>query len=160
MTFKDAVGVQCGIASEVSAAKRATKSVSGGWIWIWIFSDMRGQRIRGKDHLPRMFKAKSESDKGGGKLRGGWKNRGRGKHTVKPLPKNGLGPPPPPMIRFAPPRFVYALSFPLRKRAQTRPIPLSKASKTGFGEHPQSTASPPKICTMRFPPPFSLSPKQ
>ena len=28
------------------------------------------------------------------KNKGGWKTQGRGKHTVKPLPKNGFGPPP------------------------------------------------------------------
>ena len=37
----------------------------------------------------------------------GWKTQGRGKHTIKPLPKKGL--------------------------AQTRPIPLSEASESGFG---------------------------
>ena len=26
---------------------------------------------------------------------GGWKTQGRGKHTIKPLPKNGFGAPPP-----------------------------------------------------------------
>ena len=56
----------------------------------------------------------------------GWKTQRRGKHTIKPLPKNGFGPPPP-MIRF------FALLFPQRKPAQTRQIPLSEASKTGFG---------------------------
>ena len=32
----------------------------------------------------------------------GVENSGEGKHTIKPLPKNGFGPPPP-MIRFPPP---------------------------------------------------------
>ena len=27
------------------------------------------------------------------KNKGGWKTQGRGKHTIKPLPKNGFGPP-------------------------------------------------------------------
>ena len=34
--------------------------------------------------------------------KGGWKTQGRGKHTIKPLPKHGFGPPPP-VIRFPPP---------------------------------------------------------
>ena len=62
----------------------------------------------------------SEKNKGGRKL------RGRAKHTIKLFPKNGFGPPPP-MI-CSPPLFVHAY----RKRAQTRRIPFSDASKTGF----------------------------
>ena len=27
------------------------------------------------------------------KNKGGWKTQGRGKHAIKPLPKNGFGPP-------------------------------------------------------------------
>ena len=55
------------------------------------------------------------------KNKGGWKTQGRGKHTIKPLPKNGFGPPPP-MTRFPPP-FVHALSFSLEQTCtdQTNP---------------------------------------
>ena len=40
------------------------------------------------------------------KNQGGWKTQGRGKYTIKPLPKNGFGPPPPPPTydAFPPPR--------------------------------------------------------
>ena len=37
------------------------------------------------------------------KTKGWGETQGRGKHTIKPLPKNGFGPPPPLMIRFPPP---------------------------------------------------------
>ena len=42
----------------------------------------------------------------GQRNKGGWKTQGRGKHTIKPLPKNGSGPPPmtrsPPLPLFTP----------------------------------------------------------
>ena len=47
-----------------------------------------------------------------GKNKGGWKTQGRGKHTIKPLPKNGFGPPhlwyvsPPPPVCFRPVVFL------------------------------------------------------
>ena len=56
---------------------------------------------------------------------GAWKTQGRGKHTTNPSPKKVLDPPPPPTIR-SPTRLS-------RKRAQTRPTPLSEASKPSFG---------------------------
>ena len=40
----------------------------------------------------------------------GWKTQGRGNHTRTPLPKNGFGPPPP-MIRFPPPRLFTPCHF-------------------------------------------------
>ena len=43
-----------------------------------------------------------------------------------------------------------------RKRAQTRPIPLSVASRTGFGGRTLQYVSPP-IARYMFPPPFAVS---
>ena len=40
--------------------------------------------------------------------------QGRGKYAIKPLPKNGFGPPPL-MIRFPPTPFIHALSFSLEE---------------------------------------------
>ena len=129
--------------------------------------------------------APSEKNKGGGKLRGGewgsnfdphapekfvWdlcfilkakrggKLRGGGKHTINPLPKNGFGPPPPPMIRFPRPLCSRNVIL-LRKRAQTRQIPLSEASKTGFGGGAlwYVFPPPPKIARYVLPPPFAHS---
>ena len=37
------------------------------------------------------------------KKKRGWKTQGRGKHTIKPLPKNGFGPPPPHLWYVSPP---------------------------------------------------------
>ena len=47
-----------------------------------------------QNRLPGRIREKQR----GGELRGG-------EHTIKPLPKNGFGPPPPLMIRFPPPLF-------------------------------------------------------
>ena len=63
----------------------------------------------------------SESGKRGGKLTGG-------ETDVKPLSKNGLGPPPPPMIRFHHPPSVHALSFSLEDTGTDQTNPLSEAS--------------------------------
>ena len=56
-------------------------------------------------------------------------NSGGGKHTVKPLPRNVCGAPQPTI--YFPPPFLLCDS---RKEAPTRPIPVSEASKSGFGE--------------------------
>ena len=41
----------------------------------------------------------------------GVENSGGGKHTIKPLPRNGFGPPPP-MIRFPTPHLFSPCCFP------------------------------------------------
>ena len=58
------------------------------------------------------------------KNKGGWETEGRGKHTIKPLPKNGFGPPPTYDTIPPPPLFT---------QCHSPQIPLSEASKTGFG---------------------------
>ena len=73
--------------------------------------------------------------KGGG-------TQGRGKHTIKPLPKNGFGPPPT-YDTFPPPPLFTPCHSHLRKRAQTGQIPFSEASKTGFGGGTLRYVSPP-----------------
>ena len=52
---------------------------------------------------------------------GGGETQGRGKHTVKPLPTKGLGPP---THDTFPPPLVHALSFSLEETGtgQTNPI--------------------------------------
>ena len=87
----------------------------------------------------------------------GWKTQGRGKHTIRPLPKNGFGRPPPTYDTFPPPRLFTQCHFPLRERAQTRPIPLSEASKTGFGGHALWYVFHPQNRTMRFASPLAVS---
>ena len=72
---------------------------------------------------------------------GGWKTQGRGNHTINPSPKTVLDPPPTygtfPSLLFTP------YHFPQRKRTQTRRIPVSEASKTGFGGGTLQYVSPP-----------------
>ena len=84
------------------------------------------------------------------KQRGG--NSGEGKTYHKAPPQKRF------MIRFPPP-FVHAMSFSLEgKRAQTRQIPLSETSKTGFGwGHFIARTFPPQNRTIRFVPSFANS---
>ena len=65
-------------------------------------------------HLARNIRTLTSEKKGG------WKTQGRGEHTIKPLPKNGLDSPP--MIPFPTP-FVHTLSFSLEEtgKDQTNP---------------------------------------
>ena len=74
---------------------------------------------------------------------GEWKLKGMGKHTIKPLQKNGFGPPPPPMINFPP-------------RVCSRPVIFL----TGNWHRPDQShfLRPPKLVLkarsfVRFPPP-------
>ena len=76
--------------------------------------------------------------------KGGWKTRGGGEHTVKPLPKNMIGSPPPPYDTIPPRLFGDSLSF-KRKEAPTRATPISEASKSGFGEHALQYVFTPQI---------------
>ena len=60
------------------------------------------------------------------------------------------------MIRSPPPLFTPC-HFPQRKRAQTRRIPFSEASETGFGGGTLWYVFAPQNRTIRFPPPFANS---
>ena len=60
----------------------------------------------------------------------GVETQGRGKHTIKPLPKQGFGPPPP-MIRFPRP-FVHALSFSLEATGTDQTNPTFSGLQTWF----------------------------
>ena len=85
--------------------------------------------------------------KGGGKL------KGRGKHTIKPFPKNGFWTPH--LWYVFPPRLFSPCCLPWRKPAQTRQIPLAEASKTGFGGRALWYIFPPKIARYVLPPPLA-----
>ena len=96
----------------------------------------------------------------------GVENSGEGKTYHKTPPQKRFWTPPPPMIRFAPHLFAPC-HFHWRKRAQTRQIPLSEASKSGLEGALYSTFPPPQNRTIqnrtiRFAPPkaaFQLSHK-
>ena len=83
----------------------------------------------------------------------------RGKHTIKPLPKNGFGPPLPPMIRSPPPLCSRPVIFHREETGtdQTNPIecPLQKLVLEGAL---YSAFPPPQNRTMRFlnPPPHPV----
>ena len=81
----------------------------------------------------------------------GWKTQGRGNISLNPSPKTVLDPAHPTYHTFPPPRCVHAPSFSLEEAAQTRRIPLSEASKTGFGGARYSP--PPKLHDTFCPPP-------
>ena len=66
----------------------------------------------------------------------GWKTQGRGKHTMKPLPKNGFGPPPT-YDTFPPPPLVFALLFSLEETG-------TEPSKLVLEAALYGTFSPPK----------------
>ena len=88
----------------------------------------------------------------------GVENSGEGKTYHKtPPPKRFWTPPP--LIHFPPPCLFTQCHFPLRERAQTRQIPLSEPSKTGFGGHTLWYVSfppppTPKIARYVLPPPL------
>ena len=88
------------------------------------------------------------------KSKGGGGTRGRGKHSIKPLPKTGLDPP---TYDAIPPPFAHALSFSLEEPGTDQTHPISQASKTGFGGALSCTFSPPKSHNT-FCPPFANRP--
>ena len=63
----------------------------------------------------------------------GWKTEWRGKHTIKTHPQKRFWTPPPTYDTFPPHLFTPCDFFLWRKRAQTRQIPLSEASKSAVG---------------------------
>ena len=72
-----------------------------------------------------------------------WKTQGRGKHTTKPLPKNGFGPPH--LWYVFPPPFVHAMSFPLEGTGTDQTNPTFGALQNSFWRaHSHDTFSPPK----------------
>ena len=92
------------------------------------------------------------------KTKGGGKTRGGGETYHKTPPQKRFWTPPL-MIRFPPPPLFTQCHSPQRKRAQTRQIPFSKASKTGFGGGAlwYVFPPPPKIARYVLPPPFANS---
>ena len=83
----------------------------------------------------------------------GVENSGEGKTYDKPSPKTVLDPPTYDTFPL-PPRLFTPCEFPLRKRAQSRQIPLSEASKTSFGGGTlRHVFHLPKNRTIRFAPP-------
>ena len=74
-----------GNGSEMMLCSLDAQSSERQGCWVYQFQDAWNHQIQRKT-------------KGGG-------TQGRGKHTIKPLPKNGFGPPPL-MIRFPPPLFT------------------------------------------------------
>ena len=87
------------------------------------------------------------------KNKGGWKTQGSGKHTIKPPSQKRFWNPPP-MIRFPPPVCFRPVVF-LRGNRQTRQIPFSEASKTGFGGRTLWYVFPPENRTIRSAPPLA-----
>ena len=98
------------------------------------------QHLNSKD-LPGIFPTGSATQSGPlqRKTKGG--NSGEGKKNHKTPPQKRFWTRPP-MIRFPLPLFTPC-SFLWRKRAQTRRIPFSEASKTGFGGGTLCYVSPP-----------------
>ena len=90
---------------------------------------------------------RSEKNKGGG-------NSGEGKTYHKAPPQKQFLDPPTYDTIFPPPPLFTQSHSPYRKRAQTRQIPLSEASKTGFWRgHFIVRFPPPKITRYVLPPP-------
>ena len=85
----------------------------------------------------------------------GVKTQWRGKNTIKPFPKNGFAPP---THDTSPPPLLTPCHSPEREQAQTRQIPLSEASKIGFGRGHFIVRSPPppQNRTIRFAPPLRI----
>ena len=90
-----------------------------------------------------------EKQRGGGKLRGG-------KHTIKPLPKNGFGPPH--LWYDFPPPFVYAMSFSLEETGTNQTNPTFWGLQNWFWRGGFMVRFPPtQNRTIRFAPPFANS---
>ena len=86
------------------------------------------------------------------KNKGGWKTQGRGKHTVKPLPKNGFGPPPPTYDTFLPPPFAHAMSFSFEGTGTDQTNPTFGALQNRFLEGTHMVRFPPPKSHDTFPP--------
>ena len=86
------------------------------------------------------------------KNKGGWKTQGRGKHTIKPLPKNGFGPP---HLWYVspPPPFVFALLFSLEETGTDQANPTLWGLQNWFWRAHSMVRFPPQNRTIRFPPP-------
>ena len=92
------------------------------------------------------------------KNKGVWKTQGRGKHTIKPLPKNSFGPPPP-MIRFPPPsvRF-HPVVFLRGNRHRPGKSHFLRPPKLVLEGALYGTFPPPQNRTIRFAPPLAAGP--
>ena len=76
--------------------------------------------------------------------------------TDKVPPPKRFWPPPHLWYDFPPP-FVHAMSFSLEETGTARQIPLSEASKTGFGGALYSTFPPPPKIARYVSPPFAIA---
>ena len=92
------------------------------------------------------------------KNKGGWKTQGRGKHTIKPLPKNGFWTTPP-MIRFPPP-FVFALLFSLEETSTDQANPTFWGLQNWFWRARSMVRFPPPKSHDTFCPPISRLPRR
>ena len=103
-------------------------------------------------YYPRVFLASVRE-----KQRGGGKTQGRGKHTIKPLPKNGFGPPPHLWYDFPPP-FVYAMSFSWEETGTNQTNPTFWGLQNWFWRGGFMVRfPPPQNRTIRSAPPFANS---
>ena len=86
------------------------------------------------------------------KTKGGGETQGRGKHTIKPLPKNSFGPP---HLRYDFPPPLCSRNVILLRGNGHRPdkSPFLRPPKLGLRGAPYSTFSPPKIVRYVLPPP-------
>ena len=115
------------------------------------FKSLQIGAIRSAAHCaPRIGTSIREKQRGGGKLRGG------GKHTIKPLPKNGFGPPT--YDTFPPPPLCSRNVITLRgnghrpDQSHFRSPPKLVLEGTLYGTFPPP---PPKIARYVSPPPLA-----
>ena len=81
--------------------------------------------------------------------KGEWKTQVKGKHTIKPLPKNGFG-----LWYVSPPPFVHALSFSLEETGTDQTNPTFWGLQNWFWRSRSTEGSPPpQNRTIRFAPP-------
>ena len=92
------------------SASRETKFFHRETLGAWGHKKRCGSKLRSQEIAACVLEISGTSTCPSEKNKGGWKTQGRGKHTIKPLPQNGLDPPPP-MIRF-PPRLFSPCCFP------------------------------------------------
>ena len=92
-----------------------------------------------------------------GKDKRGWKTHRRGKHTIKPLPKNGFGTPPPPMLRFPAPVRFRPVVFLRGNRHRPGKSHFLRPPKLILEGALYGTFPPPQIARLRFAPHQPLS---
>ena len=90
------------------------------------------------------------------KNKGGWKTQGTGKHTIKPLPKNGFGPPH--LWYVFPPPFVFPLLFSLQETSTDQANPTFWGLQNWFWRAHSMVRFPPKKSHDTFCTPISRFP--